>query len=166
MQSFLCCLHNMCSHIMARSDLFIYLYTRGVTTSRATSGVWRKDRNTSGQRVNKFNNSYRDISVVVAENNSVVKPKCQQYTSLKKMLSNFSKVLMAHIPFTAGNKQWRHRKTEASVASGKAPRRIIFTFCNLLCDEKRKPKPWSPNEFSHLAPKYFQIFRNFSCSNS
>ena len=40
-------------------------------------------------------------SVIVAENNSVVKPKCQQHTSLNKMLSNFSKVLMAHISFTA-----------------------------------------------------------------
>ena len=50
---------------------------------------------------NKFSTSYRDISVIVAENNSVVKPKYQQYTSLNKMLSNFSKVLMAHISFTA-----------------------------------------------------------------
>ena len=50
---------------------------------------------------NKFNTSYRDISVIVAENNSVVKPKYQQYTSLNKMLRNFSKVLMAHISFTA-----------------------------------------------------------------
>ena len=74
---------------------------RGVTISRATSGGWRKDRSTSDQRGNKFNNSYRDISVIVAENNSVVKPKYQQYTSLNKMLSNFSKVLMAHISFTA-----------------------------------------------------------------
>ena len=74
---------------------------QGVTTSRATSGERKKDRNTSGQRGNKFNNSYRDISVIVAENNSVVKPKYQQYTSLNKMLSNFSKVLMAHISFTA-----------------------------------------------------------------
>ena len=73
----------------------------GVTTSRATSWAGRNDRNTSGQRVNKFNNSYRDISVIVAENNSLLKPKCQQYTSLNKMLSNFSKVLMAHISFTA-----------------------------------------------------------------
>ena len=48
----------------------------GVTTSRATSGERRKERNTSGQRGNKFNTSCRDISVVVAENNSVVKPKC------------------------------------------------------------------------------------------
>ena len=55
----------------------------------------------------------------------------------------------------------------ASVASEKAPRRIIFTFCNLLRNvrgEKRKPKPWSPNEFSHLAQKNFQIFRNFTFS--
>ena len=50
---------------------------------------------------NKFNTSYRDISVTVGENNSVVKPNYQQYTSLNKMLSNFSKVLMAHISFTA-----------------------------------------------------------------
>ena len=61
----------------------------------------KKDQNTSGQRSNKFNTSYRDISVIVAENNSVVMPKYQQYTSLNKMLSNFSKVFMAHISFTA-----------------------------------------------------------------
>ena len=48
----------------------------GVTTSRATSGERRKERNTSGQRGNKYNTSCRDISVVVAENNGVVKPKC------------------------------------------------------------------------------------------
>ena len=49
----------------------------------------------------------------------------------------------------------------APVASGRASRRIIFTFCNLLRDvrgEKRKPKPWSPNEFSHLSPKKFKKF--------
>ena len=39
------------------------------------SGGRRNDRNTSGQRGNNFNNSYRDISVVVAENNSVCKAK-------------------------------------------------------------------------------------------
>ena len=81
------------------------------------------------------------------------------------MLSNFSKVLMAHLSVTAViNKASK----KASVAFGKAPR-IIFTFCNLLRDvrdEKRKPKPWSPNEFSHLAPKNFQIFRNFTFSYS
>ena len=73
----------------------------GVTTSRATSGGRRKDQNTSGQRGNKVNNSYRDISVIVAENNSVVMPKYQQNTSLNEILSNFSKVFMAHISFTA-----------------------------------------------------------------
>ena len=48
----------------------------GVTTSRATSWGRRKDRTTSGQRGNKFDYSCRDISVVVSEYNSVVKPKC------------------------------------------------------------------------------------------
>ena len=33
--------------------------------------------------------------------NGVTKPKCQQETSLNKMLSNFSKVLIAQISFTA-----------------------------------------------------------------
>ena len=49
---------------------------------------------------------------------------------------------------------------KTSVASRKAPRIIIFTFCNLLRDvrdEKKKPKPWSPNEFSHLTPKNFNF---------
>ena len=44
---------------------------------------------------------HMETSVIVAENNSVVKTNYQQYTSLNKMLSNFSKVLMAHISFTA-----------------------------------------------------------------
>ena len=83
----------------------------GVITSRATSGGRRNERNTSGQRGNNVSTSYRDISgmiyrdisVVVAENNGVVKPKCQQETSLNtlKMLSNFSKVLIAQISVTA-----------------------------------------------------------------
>ena len=73
----------------------------GVTTSRATNWGRRKDQNTSDQRGNKFNTSYRDISVIVAENNSVVMPKYQQNTSLNEILSNFSKVFMAHISFTA-----------------------------------------------------------------
>ena len=38
-----------------------------------------------------------ETSVLVAENNSVVIPKYQQYTSLNKMLSNFSKVFMTYI---------------------------------------------------------------------
>ena len=48
----------------------------------------------SGQWGNKFNTSYGDISVVVAEKNSVAKPKCEQYISLNKML-------MAHLSFAA-----------------------------------------------------------------
>ena len=48
----------------------------GVITSRATSGGRGKDRNTSGQRGNNSNRSYRNISVVVVEND-VVKPKCR-----------------------------------------------------------------------------------------
>ena len=130
----------------------------------ATSRGRRKERNTSGQRGNKFNSSYIDTSVIVAVNNSVVKPKYQQYSSLHKMLSNFSKVLMAHISFTAVINNGGIGKGIGGIR--KAPRRIIFTFCNLLRDEKRKPKPWSPNEFSHLAPKNFQIFRNFTFSYS
>ena len=59
---------------------------------------WPKYKWSAGK---KFNTSYRDISVVVSESNSVVKPKCEQYTSLNKMWNNFSKVLMAHISFTA-----------------------------------------------------------------
>ena len=51
-----------------------YHNATGVTTSRATSEA-RKDQNTSSQRGNKFNTSYRDISVIVAEKNSVVMPK-------------------------------------------------------------------------------------------
>ena len=92
---------NWLRRIRRRCDWRKGLLVQGVTTSRATSGGRRKDRNTSGQRGSKFNRSYRNISVVVVENNGVVKPKCQQYTSLYKMLSSFSKALIAHISFTA-----------------------------------------------------------------
>ena len=44
-----------------------------VTTSRARSGERKNDRNTNGQRGNNFNTSYKDISVLVVENNSVCK---------------------------------------------------------------------------------------------
>ena len=46
------------------------------------------------------NTSYIDRSFVVSGNNRVVMPKCKQFTSLNKMLSNFSKVLILHISFT------------------------------------------------------------------
>ena len=133
----------------------------GVITSRATSGGRGKDRNTSGQRGNNFNRSYRNISVVVVEND-VVKPKCQQYTSLHEMLSNFSKVLIVQISFTA------------VINNGgiggirKAPRRIIFTFFDLLCDvrdEKRKQSrgaqiihPSCPKKFSKFSQLRLFLF--------
>ena len=88
-------------HVLIKDDTKTPSWLRGVATSQATSRGRSKDQNTSGQWGNKFNTSYGDISVVVAENNSVAKPKCEQYTSLNKMLCNFSKMLMAHLSFTA-----------------------------------------------------------------
>ena len=44
---------------------------------------------------------HKETSIVKNDENGVVKPKCQQETSLNKMLSNFSKVLIAQISFTA-----------------------------------------------------------------
>ena len=68
------CTINLCVRPSTSAfDIGSYYIT---ATSRATSGERRKERNTSGQRGNKFNTSCRDISVVVAEKNSVVKPKC------------------------------------------------------------------------------------------
>ena len=53
-----------------------------------------------------------------------------KFTSLNNMLSNFSNMLIVHISqFTAVINHGGIGK--ASVASGKAPRRIILTFCNL-----------------------------------
>ena len=71
--------------VMEESWDIVWFISTGVTTSRARSGAGRNDRNTSGQRENKFNTSYRDISDVVSESNSVIKPICEQYTSLNKM---------------------------------------------------------------------------------
>ena len=48
-----------------------------------------------------------------------------------------------------------------SVASGRASRRILFTFCNLqrnVRGEKRKPKPWPPNNSPTLPQKMFKFF--------
>ena len=48
-----------------------------------------------------------------------------------------------------------------SVASGRASRRIIFTFFNLqrnVRGEKRKPKPWPPNNSPTLPQKMFKFF--------
>ena len=70
---------------------------------RATAEIWgmKKRAKYEWSAGNKFNTSYGNILVIVAENNGVIKPKYQQYTSLNKMISYFSKVLMAHISFTA-----------------------------------------------------------------
>ena len=96
---------------------------KGVTTSRATSGDSKNDPNTSGQRWNNFLTSYIDRSFVVSGNNRVVKPKCKQFTSLNKMLSN-SKVLIVHISFTA------LINNEGIGGIRKVPRRIKCTFCS------------------------------------
>ena len=82
------------------------------------------------------------------ENNGVVKPKCQQYTSLYKMLSSFSKALIAHISFTAVINNGSIGKGIGGIR--KVPRRIIFTLCDLLRDvrdvrdEKKKTKAMVP----------------------
>ena len=135
----------------------------GVTTSRATSGGRRKDQNTSGQRGNKVNNSYRDISVTVAENNSVVMPKYQQYTSLNKMLSNFSKVFMAHISFYCSNKQWRHRKRHRWHPERHQEELYLrFVTC---CVTKKENQNRGPQMNSPTLPqKIFKFF--FPCSYS
>ena len=99
------------------------LSSPGVTTSRATSWGRKNDPNTSGQRWNNFHTSYIDRSFVVSGNNRVVKPKCKQFTSLNKMLSN-SKVLIVHISFTA------LINNEGIGGIRKVPRRIKCTFCS------------------------------------
>ena len=82
------------------------------------------------------------------ENNGVVKPKCQQYNSLYKMLSSFSKALIAHISFTAVINNGGIGKGIGGIR--KVPRRIIFTLCDLLRevrdvrDEKKKTKAMVP----------------------
>ena len=50
---------------------------------------------------------------------------------------------------------------KALVASGIAPKRIIFTFCNLLCDKETKLKLWPPNNFPTLRPKKYSNFSQF-----
>ena len=50
----------------------------------------------SAVKLLKYIISYKDRSFVVAENNRVVKLKCQLFTSLNKMLSNVAIVLIVH----------------------------------------------------------------------
>mgnify|MGYP006963818177 FL=1 len=161
LQSAFCSLH----FVVTTTETVVFVvgivwccHARVFRDERAVTG---KDRNTSGQRGNNFNRSYRNISVVVVEND-VVKPKCQQYTSLHEMLSNFSKVLIVQISFTAVI-------NNGSIGGiRKAPRRIIFTFCDLLCDvrdEKRKQSrgaqiilPPCPKKFSNFSQLRLFLF--------
>ena len=90
---------------------------------------------------------------MVAENNGVVKPKYQQYTSLNKMWSNFSKVLMAHISFTAviiynGG----IGKGIDGIRKGTTKNYIYVLW--LAAWQKKETKT---NEFSHLAQKIFKF---------
>ena len=111
------------SHANERLDDALLLKRAGVTTSLATSEDRKNDPNMSGQRWNNFHTSYIDRSFVVSGNNRVVKPKCKQFTSLNKMLSN-SKVLIVHISFTA------LINNEGIGGIRKVPRRIKCTFCS------------------------------------
>ena len=134
-----------------------------VTKSRVTNGGRRKDRNTSGQRGNKFNTWYRDISVIVAENNRVVKPKYQQYTSLNNMLSNFSKVLMAHISFTAVINNGGIGKGIGGIRKGTEKELYLrfVTYC-VTCVTKKENQNRGPRMNSPTLPQ--KIFKFFATS--
>ena len=58
------------------------------------------------------------------------------YTSLIKKLSNFPKALTSTILFIV--KLINGGIGKASMTPGKASTRMIFTLCNLLCDERPK----------------------------
>ena len=103
---------------------------KGVTTSQVTSGG------------NNFNTSYGDISIVVAENNGVIKPKCQQYTLLNKMLSNFSKVLIAHVSFTTVIKNGDIRKGISCIQ--KSTKKNYINILWLAAWQKKKTKTVVP----------------------
>ena len=115
---------------------------------RATSGKEKKDPNMSGQRWNNFCTSYRDISFVVAENSRVVKPKCRQFTSLNKILNNFSKVLIVDISYTAVI------NNEGISGIQEAPKIIEFTFSNLLRDVRDEKKNFNDFRLSKMSIKF------------
>ena len=129
----------------------------GVTTSRATSGDRKNDPNTSGQRWNNFHTSYIDRSFVVSGNNRVVKPKCKQFTSLNKMLSN-SKVLIVHISFTA------LINNEGIGGIRKVPRRIKCTFCS--CRKQSCCKAEMLPSYTSLLKKIKQFSSSFNWNNT
>ena len=51
---------------------------------------------------------------------------------------------------------------KASVAFGKTPRRIMFTFCNLLRDKKKKTKTEVPKWILPTCPKKFSDHHDIS----
>ena len=68
---------------------------------------------------------------------------------------------MAHVSFTAVMNNGGIRK--GTVASGKAPRRIIFMFCNLLRDvHDENKKNRDPQMNSPILPQ--KIFKFFAAS--
>ena len=128
----------------------------GVTTSRATSGGRRKDQNTSGQRGNKFDTSYRDISVIFAENNSLLKPKCQQYTSLNKM--QFFKSACGTYIFYCCNKQWRHPERHRWHPERHQEELYLrFATCCVTCVTKKENQNRGPQMNSPTLPQ--KIFK-------
>ena len=109
---------------------------------------------------NKFNTSYRDISVIVAENNSVVKPKYQEYTSLNKILSNFFKNVDGTYIFYCRNKQWRHRKRHRWHPERHLEELYLrFVTCCAACMTKKENQNRSPQMNSPTLPqKNFKFF--------
>ena len=113
----------------------------------------------SGQRKKNCNTSYRNRSVVVAENNRVAKSKCWQYTSSNKMWGNFSKVLILHISFTAVKINGGIGKGIGGIWNGKFQNVNIILLGAVWrawrAWRKRKLKPWPPNNFPTLPQKMF-----------
>ena len=75
------------------------------------------------------------------------------------MLSNISKVLIAHISFTTVINNGGIGKGIGGTQKG--TKKNYITFCNLLVafvTKKRKPKPWPPNNSPTLPQKMFKFF--------
>ena len=108
------------------------------------------------------NKSYRNRSVVVAENNRVAKSKCWQYTSSNKMWGNFSKLLILHISFTAVKINGGIGKGIGGIWNGKFQNVNIILLGAVWrvwrawrAWRKRKLKPWPPNNFPNVPQKMF-----------
>ena len=75
------------------------------------------------------------------------------------MLSNISKVLIAHISFTTVINNGGIGKGIGGTQKG--TKKNYITFCNLLCgvgDEKKKTKTVAPNNSPTLPQERFKIF--------